>query len=180
MLVGSPNFVVHLELQIPNQANARSFYAELFGWQPELIPTASSTYLALKLGAGLSVGIVACPAERALWLPYVEVGQIAEAIERAPLCGATILLEAREGPGGWRSVISTPAGGSFPSGNQSANCSDSSLSSRAPLPRGASLDPLQFALTIPSAHEVRACTVHAAQTATKGAIATFNPWPASA
>ncbi len=31
--------------------------------------------------------------------------------ERAGRLGATVLLEPREGPAGWRSVVATPAGG---------------------------------------------------------------------
>jgi predicted enzyme related to lactoylglutathione lyase len=46
-----------------------------------------------------------------LWLPYVEVGEIAAATEQARGLGASILLEPREGPAGWRSVAATPAGG---------------------------------------------------------------------
>ena len=48
---------------------------------------------------------------RPLWLPYVEVAEIAEATEHARRLGAAVLLEPREGPAGWRSVITAPAGG---------------------------------------------------------------------
>jgi predicted enzyme related to lactoylglutathione lyase len=40
----------------------------------------------------------------------VQVAAIAEATERARSLGAAVLLEPREGPAGWRSVIATPAG----------------------------------------------------------------------
>jgi predicted enzyme related to lactoylglutathione lyase len=46
-----------------------------------------------------------------VWLPYVEVDRIEEMTERARALGASVLLAPREGPAGWRSVISTPAGG---------------------------------------------------------------------
>ncbi|HKF80010.1 MAG TPA: hypothetical protein VKB17_04225, partial [Thermoleophilaceae bacterium] len=52
-----------------------------------------------------------CDTHRPLWLPYVEVGELAEVTERARLFGADVLLEPREGPAGWRSVVATPAGG---------------------------------------------------------------------
>jgi len=48
---------------------------------------------------------------QARWLPYVEVSEIAAATDRARRVGAAVLLEPREGPAGWRSVVSTPAGG---------------------------------------------------------------------
>jgi predicted enzyme related to lactoylglutathione lyase len=105
------NPVVHLELHTGDLRGAHGFYAELCGWRPEWIEARCGSYLALELGAGLGGGIVECETERPLWLPYVEVDEIGEAIDRARLLGASVLLEPREGPAGWRSVITTPAGG---------------------------------------------------------------------
>ena len=55
--------------------------------------------------------MVECGARHPLWLPYVEVDGVAAATERARWLGASVLLEPREGPAGWRSVVSSPAGG---------------------------------------------------------------------
>ena len=104
------NRVVHLELHTGDLAGAREFYAELCGWPAQRLETRHGSYLALELGA-LGGGIVACPTQRPLWLPYVEVAEIGAATHRARLLGARILLEAREGPGGWRSVLTTPSAG---------------------------------------------------------------------
>ena len=49
--------------------------------------------------------------ERSLWLPYVEVDGIEAATERAERAGATVMFGPREGPAGWRSVVSVPDGG---------------------------------------------------------------------
>jgi predicted enzyme related to lactoylglutathione lyase len=103
--------VVHLELHTAELRDARAFYAELCGWQPERIDTAVGSYLALDLGDGIGGGIVECPTERALWLPYVQVPHIGEITDRARELGANVLLAPREGPAGWRSVIATPAAG---------------------------------------------------------------------
>jgi predicted enzyme related to lactoylglutathione lyase len=54
---------------------------------------------------------VECGTERALWLPYVEVGSVANATAQAMELGASVTLAPREGPAGWRSVVTTPAGG---------------------------------------------------------------------
>jgi len=105
------NPVVHLELHTADSAGARVLYAELCGWRPQYVQLASRSYLALELGGGLGGGIVQCPTERPVWLPYVEVPRIGEATDRARLCGAAVVLEPREGPAGWRSVIATTAGG---------------------------------------------------------------------
>jgi len=103
--------LVHLELHTGDLTRARAFYAQLCGWRPELIDAGCGAYLALDLGGGLGGGIVECPADRPLWLPYVEVAEAAEATHRAHQLGASVLLEPREGPAGWRSVVATPAGG---------------------------------------------------------------------
>ena len=107
----TPNRVVHLELHTGDLACARAFYAEVCGWRAERIDTRVGSYLALELADTLGGGIVECPTERPLWLPYVEVAQIGKATDRARRCGAAVLLEPREGPAGWRSVIGTPAAG---------------------------------------------------------------------
>ncbi len=103
--------VVHLELHTGDLPGARDVYQALCGWRPELIDTRHGSYLALGMGGGLDGGIVACGTTRPVWLPYVEVADLAAATDRARLLGAKVLLEPREGPAGHRSVVATPAGG---------------------------------------------------------------------
>jgi predicted enzyme related to lactoylglutathione lyase len=103
--------LVHLELHTGDLQGASDFYAEQCGWRPEQISHGGDSYLALAMGRGLGGGIVECGTERAIWLPYVQVPEVTEATERAQRAGAGVLLAPREGPAGWRSVISTPAGG---------------------------------------------------------------------
>jgi predicted enzyme related to lactoylglutathione lyase len=59
---------------------------------------------------GIQGGVVEREDERPAWLPYVEVSDVATATERARLLGAAVVLEPREGPAGWRSVLAAPAG----------------------------------------------------------------------
>ncbi len=103
--------LVHLELHTGDLERARALYGELCGWRPERIDTRCGSYLSLELGGGFGGGMVECQTDRPLWLPYVEVDAIAEATDRARRVGASVLLEPREGPAGWRSVVATPAGG---------------------------------------------------------------------
>ena len=106
-----PGCLAHLELHTADEARASAFYSQLLGWRPERIVAESGTYLALDLGGVVGGGIVECSTRRPLWLPYVAVDQVEQHTERAHQLGATVLLEPREGPAGWRSVVSSPEGG---------------------------------------------------------------------
>ena len=105
------NPVVHLELHTSNLGRASALLSGLCGWRAEQIDARCGSYLALELGPALGGGIVECATERALWLPYIEVDEIGAATRRASRLGAAVLLPPREGPAGWRSVVSEPAGG---------------------------------------------------------------------
>ena len=107
----SPRPIVHLELHTGDLRAARALYAELCGWRPERIDTCHGSYLALEMGQELGGGIVECATRRPVWLPYVEVADVAAATERARALGAAVRLGPREGPAGWRSVVATGAGG---------------------------------------------------------------------
>jgi uncharacterized protein len=100
--------LVHLELHTPDGLAARSLYRELLGWRATAV---AGSYLALDLGGDVGGGIVECGTDRSGWLPYVEVDDVAALTARAQQLGARVLLEPREGPTGWRSVVATPAGG---------------------------------------------------------------------
>src|SRR5262245_36616373 len=110
MKQGSPHPVVHLELHTSDLDSALGFYGRLFGWRTELIEAGSSSYVGLDVGSGIEGGAVECGAGHPIWLPYVRVEDVAEATDRARLLGASVLLEPREGPAGWRSVLSSPSG----------------------------------------------------------------------
>ena len=104
------NPVIHLELHTADLPSAVSFYAQLFGWRPERIEAGAGSYLALAMGNGVGGGVVECEAEHPLWLPYVDVPDVHRTTERARNLGGDVLLGPREGPEGWRSVVSTPDG----------------------------------------------------------------------
>ena len=103
--------VVHLELHTADEAGAVRFYSELCGWSRRRIEAAGRSYTALETGGAVGGGVVECSTPRSLWLPYVEVAAIGAATERATELGARVLLEPREGPAGWRSVVRTPTAG---------------------------------------------------------------------
>jgi predicted enzyme related to lactoylglutathione lyase len=103
--------VVHLELHTHDLQGASAFYERLLRWRTERIEVRRGSYHALALGGPLDGGIVECGATPATWLPYVEVEEVEAITERGRALGATVLLEPREGPAGWRSVLATGEGG---------------------------------------------------------------------
>ena len=111
MSARQPTRLVHLELHTHDLSGASAFYGRLLGWRTEPIVVRSGSYLALRLGGGLDGGIVECGARHATWLPYVEVEEIETMTERGRRLGAAVLLEPREGPAGWRSVLASREGG---------------------------------------------------------------------
>ena len=104
--------MVHLELHTGDLPSACAFYAAALRLaagadrRRAAAPTRRSSW-----AAGSAAGSSSAQTPRPLWLPYVEVAEIAAATDRARLLGASVLLEPREGPAGWRSVVATPAGG---------------------------------------------------------------------
>jgi predicted enzyme related to lactoylglutathione lyase len=103
--------VVHLELHTGDLQRARAFYSQVCDWRQERIDVRHSSYLALELARGFGGGIVECDTDRSLWLPYVQVAEVDAATDRARRLGASVLVEPREGPAGWRSVVTTQAAG---------------------------------------------------------------------
>jgi len=104
------NPIVHLELRTADLSQACAFYTRLFGWRVEHVRAGSGAYVALELADGVQGGVVELARDQPVWLPYVEVAHIADATDCARRLGASVLLEAREGPAGWRSVLAVPAG----------------------------------------------------------------------
>lgn len=101
--------LVHLELHTGALPEAQVLLEKLFGWRAEWIWEGGESYLSMDFGGGLGGGIVECDTQRSLWLPYVEVDSIVAVTDQARSLGATVLLEPREGPAGWRSVVATTA-----------------------------------------------------------------------
>jgi predicted enzyme related to lactoylglutathione lyase len=109
------NLIVHLELHTGDLRRARESYERLFGWPSEDIATAGHSYVSLgpepDSDYAVGCGVVQCRTSHPRWLPYVEVEDARRATEVAREMGGAVLLEPREGPAGWRSVVALPAAG---------------------------------------------------------------------
>ena len=113
MRTPADNPIVHLELHTGDLNQAGSTFEQLFGWASEAIEVegACSPYVTLDAGEAPGYGIVECPLEQPRWLPYVEVEEIGAATKLAANLGGRVLLAPREGPTGWRAVVSMPGAG---------------------------------------------------------------------
>jgi predicted enzyme related to lactoylglutathione lyase len=114
--MGNP--FVHIELQTPDLARARDFYARLFDWTLEDIPAPGGDmpYTMINVGEGTGGGMFANrdPGVPPHWLAYVGVDDIAASTRRARDLGGTVLQDAMEIAGyGWLAVIRDPTGAVF-------------------------------------------------------------------
>src|SRR5688572_13784774 len=103
--------LVHLELHTRDLPRACAFYEKLFDWELQSVRAGPHSYLEIDFGGEVGGGAVDCGAPSPRWLPYVEVSDVEAATEEGRRLGARVLLEPREGPAGWRSVLATPEGG---------------------------------------------------------------------
>ncbi len=102
------------ELVTEDVERARSFFAELLGWDYE---TRDTGYVLIRNGDSLNGGMRArLEHERASppnWVPYFTVGSAGDSARRAEELGGRILLPAMHVPSGRVAVIADPQGAAF-------------------------------------------------------------------
>ncbi|MDE1177490.1 MAG: VOC family protein [Edaphobacter sp.] len=108
------NPFVHMELNTPDQAKAKSFYGDLFGWTfEEMDMGPAGTYSTFKPDNGPGGGIFSIPdaPTAKAWLPYIGVENLKSATDKAISLGAKLLMRDQEVPGhGWFSILTDPTG----------------------------------------------------------------------
>jgi predicted enzyme related to lactoylglutathione lyase len=108
------NPFVHIELDTTNLGKAKEFYGALFDWDlkdTKMGPT--DTYTRIDVGHGTGGGMLKHPmaGEPSLWIPYVEVEDVAAATQKAKSLGAMVIKENQTVPNmGVFSIISDPTG----------------------------------------------------------------------
>ena len=108
-----PNPFVHIELMTADVGKAKTFYGQLFDWELEDMPMEDMTYTMIKVGEGTGGGLLKNPMPNApsVWVPYVEVADLAAATAKARSLGATVHKEnVGVGDHGAFSIVSDPAG----------------------------------------------------------------------
>jgi predicted enzyme related to lactoylglutathione lyase len=96
-----PNPFVHVELTTPDVTRSQSFYSQLFQWQTEEMPMPSGPYTFIKVGDGVGGGMLKKPMPEAptMWLPYVQVDDVAATIAKAKSLGGGIIVDKTVIPG---------------------------------------------------------------------------------
>jgi len=91
-----PNPFVHIELNTTDHRKAREFYSQLFQWNlKDMEMGEHGTYTLIDVGEGTGGGMMQHPLPGApsMWLPYVEVPDLAAATQKAKQLGAKIIQE---------------------------------------------------------------------------------------
>ena len=107
------NPFVHVELNTTDLSKAKTFYQRLFDWKLEDMSMPDGTYTMIDVGKGTGGGMMKHPMPGApsMWLPYVEVEDIAAATRKAQTLGARIIKDVTEVPGaGQLSILADPTG----------------------------------------------------------------------
>src|SRR5262245_56170698 len=89
---GTPSWV---DLAAPDLEAARKFYAELFGWQPNVStePEAGGYTIFTKDGKSVAgVGPIMAPGQPSVWTTYVATDDADEIAERVGQAGGQVLM----------------------------------------------------------------------------------------
>jgi predicted enzyme related to lactoylglutathione lyase len=109
------NPFVHVELNTPDPAKAKTFYSKLFQWELEDMPNPAvpeSDYTMVKVGDGTGGGIMKqVTGGPSGWLAYVLVDDIRATTQKAKSLGAEVMKDVTEVMGmGSLSFIRDPTG----------------------------------------------------------------------
>lgn len=106
--------IVYAELHTPKTAEARGFYAGLFGWEMKLHEELD--YTEIQPGCGPEAGLMGLTPhdERPAWITYFGVADLDAAVARAVGLGAVVRASRTEIPGqGWFAWLDDPTGARF-------------------------------------------------------------------
>src|SRR5438552_2062405 len=115
---GTPNWV---DLQTTDQAAAKQFYGELFGWKFNDVPMDETNDVVYSMATlkGLDVGAIAPLGEQAEagipphWNSYVSVDDIEATAAKAKSLGAAVFAEPMDIEPGRFAVLADPQGAMF-------------------------------------------------------------------
>ncbi|MEL7209555.1 MAG: VOC family protein, partial [Actinomycetota bacterium] len=104
------------ELMSPDVAAAAAFYADLFGWDTEVMDMGDAgDYTVFTLDGEQAAGAMAPPMEGMppAWGIYFSVDDCDGTVAAAQEAGATVLMEPMDGPPGRFATLADPQGAAF-------------------------------------------------------------------
>jgi len=108
------NLFVHNELNTTDPEKAKAFYGQLFsGWKLEETPMPTGAYTMIRLDKSNGGGIMKhpMPGQPSIWIPYIQVEDLAGDTAKAKALGGTVIRDVTEIPGmGSFSIILDPTG----------------------------------------------------------------------
>lgn len=108
-----PNPFCYMQLHTRDAARARAFYREMFDWVIEE-PADSATYAEVDPLEGPGAGVLQVEGPSAFWLPYVQVVDVEDAVQRARGLGAEVVLPTSQVPQkGTYAIVRDPTGATF-------------------------------------------------------------------
>ncbi len=110
--IGNSGWIGHAG---PDQAQAKSFYAEVLGWTINDMPMQDgSRYSAAVVGETAIGGFSPAPEETGSWTIYFTVADVDSSLARATAQGARVLHPAMDMPGvGRTATLEDPQGARF-------------------------------------------------------------------
>jgi predicted enzyme related to lactoylglutathione lyase len=97
-VVGAPAWI---ESRTRDVARASAFYAELFGWTPEVMTPPGMTYTTFRRGTTYVGGMVQCPPEMKVephWAIFFNSDDVDGAAKKAAALGATVCMQPTDIP----------------------------------------------------------------------------------
>ncbi len=90
-----PNSFAHIELNTDDLKKAKKFYQSVFAWKLADMPGMGYTMIDVGkgTGGGMQKKMAQAPTQ---WLPYVEVADVQQTLDKASAAGANIVVEFTE------------------------------------------------------------------------------------
>jgi predicted enzyme related to lactoylglutathione lyase len=113
-LRGAPSW---FESRTSDVARATAFYAELFGWKPEVVTPTGMSYTTFQRGGTYVAGMVQCPPEmkeKSHWATFFNADDVDATTRQARELGATVCMPPTDIPGiGRFAALTSPQGVPF-------------------------------------------------------------------
>ena len=106
------------ELTTRDPERAKSFYRDVFGWDPHTSGEAGQEYTEFKLNGESVAGMMRTPEQvpaevPPYWLPYFAVADCAATVEKNKQLGGQVMMPAMDIPQGTFAVLTDPNGAAF-------------------------------------------------------------------